>query len=228
MRTSIFNNFANMPKEFREDFQILWDLPSEKRNKLISKVVEIYKTDISGEHQELLEKAVFEIEGNAPNLLRALKLLLFIYSAWNPIKDEPAEFLKDLIELQLLPSSEIDEASDFLLDFFTEIQKDNDRRLRKIYAGSMLPNYIGITTTVDLRAVIKNPYGSDKPNEDIESYKPECIDFVPVVLVKLRRSSGDPREFKFQLECDDLQLLIKSLKASLKDLESAKDYWSGK
>jgi hypothetical protein len=45
---------------------------------------------------------------------------------------------------------------------------------------------------------------------------------VPVILVKVRRDSGDPKSFDFQCEEFELRRMIDVLEGALKDLEAAK------
>jgi hypothetical protein len=219
MRTSIFTSFTQLPKEFREDFNTLWNLPAAQRTALIPYVSEISKIELSKEREELMNKAVSEIGGDIPDLLRVLKLLHFISSEWNPFWDTPENFLKDIGELKLIPSEKAQESKSFLLEFLSEIKKDNLRRLRKIYANSLLPSLESIKTLIDFRAVFENPFHL---GDKIKDYEPRCIGFVPVILVRISRDSGNPKNFEFQCEQNDLQLIISQLQATLKDLENGK------
>lgn len=221
MRTSIFNKFADLEKEFSEDIKILWNLPEEQRVALIPKVDLLFKSRTSGDMKKIMDQAVSEIDGKTVELLRCLKLLHFIFREWNPISDTPDDFIKDLNELNLLPDKGIENAEGFLLDFFLQVQRDNDRRLQKLYANSILPSYIGCTTLVDFRAIIRNPYGSGLDDE-VPSYKPSCAGFTPVIIAQIRTNSGNSSDLKFQLEEEDVQHLIDILTAALKDLDSAK------
>jgi hypothetical protein len=221
MRTSIFNNFADLPKEFREDMEVLWSLPPKCRSALIPYVVEICKTATVGEKKDAMDRAVKKVGGNAADLLRALKFLAYIYRAWNPITDTPEGFVEDLAELDLIPRSKARQAEKFLLDFVGEVQKDNRRRLEKMHAGSLLPSFTGCSTLVDLRAVIDKPFGTGT-HDKLEEYDPTCISFVPIIVLQVRVDSGDPDSFLVQFEEHDLRTFIEELQAALKDLESAR------
>jgi hypothetical protein len=223
MRTSIFNKFADLPKEFLEDFDILWKLPKEQRNSLIPNVSRIYKAETAGQTKLQRDKAVTEIGGDPTNLLKVLKLLNYIYREWNPIYDTPENFLKDLAELKLIPPDRAEDAKEFLLDFLSEIQRDNVRRLEKMYAISIIPVFEGVTAVVDFRAVVKQPFGTGLEDK-IEDYKPKCLSFVPVIIIKISRDSGLPQTFEFQCEEAGIEMLIEFLQAALKDLKAAKSY----
>ena len=191
MRTSIFMNFANRPKEFREDFETLWSLPDEDRAALIPYVSQLSKAETTGEGKAITDKAVSEIGGQSAVLLRSLKLLEYISDEWNPSADTPENFLRDLTELGLVPSTK---ARKFLFDLLTEVERDNLRRLEKDYANALLPSYVGTYTVVDFRAVVQRPFGSGLQDK-IEEYEPGILSFVPVVVVRIRRDSGDPVTF---------------------------------
>ncbi len=230
MRTAIFNQFADLPKEFRDDFPLLWEeVTEEQGTALLSDIPGIYKTQTTGEQKKATDEAVSrisELGGNAANILRVIKLLLFIYRQWNPVSDTASDFLKDLKELGLLPEDE-ESASVFLTKFLEIVQQDNRRRLEKFHASRLLPSYTGCTTLVDLRAVIKRPFGAGL-NDQIGDYKPECVSFVPVILVKVSRDSGHHESFDFQCEESQLRRMIDALEGALKDLEAAKAYVSRK
>jgi len=221
VRTAIFNKFASLSEDFRKDFDLLWEVPEEQREKLLPWVPQIYRTEVVGKEKMLLDKAVTETGGDASKLLRVLGLLLFIHGQWDPVKDRAEAFMRDLGDLGLLPENRQEEANKFLLEFLAAVEQDNQRRLEKMHAVSVLPNYLGASTLVDFRAVIAKPFGTGLADE-IDEYQPTCISFVPVVLVQLRSSDDSNGEFVFQCEEDDLEMLIDQLESAKKDLAAAK------
>ena len=221
MRTGIFNSFADLPREFKEDFEGLWSLPEKQRSALVPYVSQLAKAETTGDTKRIIDAAISQIGGDAPTVLRSLKVLNFISKQWDPINDTPEDFLRDLNELSLIPSEQVDEAKRFLLDLLAELQKDNTRRLQKSYANSLLPSFIGIEALIDFRAIIERPFGVGI-DDTIETYEPRCVGFVPVILLALQCDSGDPSTLRFQCEPEDLHVLIENLQAALKELESAK------
>ena len=171
-----------------------------------------------------MAKAVSDIGGNPPDILRALKVLLFISSEWDPTRDTAEGFAKDLTDLGFIPAENVAEAQKFLVALFGEIQKDNLRRLQKTFANSLLPSFTGVSSLIDFRAVFDQPY---RFGSELESYQPRCVGFVPVVLVRLRRDGSEFKTFEFQCEPRDLELLISHLQAALKELGSAKNSLPG-
>lgn len=221
MRTSIFNKFADLPQEFRDDFATLWDLPEQQRTRLTAYVSELFKAGTTGQCKKITDRAVSEIGGPAPPILRLLKLLQFISQEWNPMNDTPEDFLRDLGELALVPSEKAAEGHRFLLDFLSVVQADNQRRLQKIYASSLLPSLVGVSCLVDFRAIMERPFGSGL-EDAIEQYQPRCLGFAPVIIVSVKCDSGHPNNFKFQCEPQELRIMMDQLQAALKDFESAK------
>ena len=220
MRSSIFNKFAGLPKEFQEDLSVLWKLPQQVRMGLIAHIPKIAKARTSGQKKIAMDEAVEELEGNSADVLKCLRLMGFIYEEWSPIYDTAASFLKDLADLYLIPEEKVEEAKDFLIEFLAEVEKDNKYRLEKMFASSLLPSLEQQTTLVDFRAVIRKPFGTGL-KDDIEEYEPTCVGFTPVIIVRLRRDAGEPRSFAFQCEEDSLNMLIESLQAALMDLKAA-------
>ena len=120
MRTRILKNFADLPKEFQEDFDSLWQLPEEQRFALIPRVFELSKAATSKESEELIGEIASEIGEDTPTLLRVVKLLNYISGLWNPLWDKPEAFLKDIAELKLIPPEKAEEAKKFLLAFLSK------------------------------------------------------------------------------------------------------------
>ena len=221
MRTSIFNNFADLPKEFREDVQRLWQMPKQVRLKLISHAANVAKARTSNDRKLATDEATQGTKQSPADLLKVLKLLLYVYEAWNPIRDSPESFQKDLADLGLIPVKKKAECKLFLDNFLAQVAKDNTYRLEKMFAVSLLPSYQSCATLVDMRTVIRNPFGAGLKDK-LAEYEPQCVGFVPVVLVKINRDSGDPPSFSFQCEEDALERMIEILQATLKDLQAAK------
>jgi len=222
MRTDIFTAFADLPEEFSNDFNLLWELSSETRHALIPYIPQMHKAETLDEKKKIIEEITVQIKEDFPKLSRVMRLLSFLYKQWDPIEDTPESFLNDLEELSLIPADKAESGKEFLLNFLNVICEDNRRRLRKSYATSLIPNYIGYLGVVDFRSVIENPY---KLSQKIEEYTPKCVDFTPVAIIRIRRDSGDSQTFEFQCEEDDVRHLISKLQATLKQLEQSKIFY---
>lgn len=225
MRTQLFNNYADLPKEFREDLQALWSLSAQQRKALVPHVGTLAKVEIVGRFQAALDSAVSEIGGDSPSLLRALKVVLFIFKSWNPVNDTAEGFLRDLGELGLIPEEHRDEVTAFLLDFLAVVEADNTRRLEKMHAASLLPNFRGVEAVVDFRAVISKPFGSGLEDK-LDQYEPRCVSAVPIIILKFQSNESLGKPFIVQCEEQDLRIMLDSLNAALKDLEASRRSFS--
>jgi len=214
-------NYSSLSESFKEDIEFLWGTPENENKAILPYLTEIFKTETEADHEIALDKAIKEIGGNTEENLRIIKLLLYIYKEWNPIQDTPSNFVKDLEDLHLIPVEKREQALAFLLEFFSIIEADNARRLKKVHAGMILPSYIGLHAIVDFRPVIKQPFGSTLNNR-VENYNPECVDFIPIFIVQIERDAM-PRTIEFQCEENDLDKMINALQAAKKDLETSKN-----
>ena len=214
-------NYGNLPEEFEKDLVFLWGFPDDIRRAFLPLIADIFKAETLADRQIVIDKALEEIGGNAEENLKIINLLLFIYQSWNPTQDTPSNFVKDIEDLHLLPVERRAETMAFLLEFFSILEEDNPRRLKKFFARAVLPSFTSIETIIDFRSIIKRPYVSIV-GRNIKDYNPECMDFTPIILIKLERDST-PETFEFQCEEKEVNILIETLQAAKKDLEVSKN-----
>ena len=219
MRTSVFRDFADLAEEFTRDLEALWSLTLEQQRQLIPQVIQAHEVQTSFEVNRIVEDVVSRAGGEPSRVLRAFKVLQFFYEQWNPTQDSADAFIADLKDLSLIPADTEEQAVEFLVEFMSAVQSDTNRRMERMYASSVLPNFASLTAVVDLRPYFAAPYGSQDP--DIDSYQPVCLGLTPVVVVKIKRDSGSPLEFAFQTERRGLRMLIDTLRAAEKDVEAS-------
>ncbi len=153
-------NYSSLSESFKDDLEFLWNFPEKERRAILPYLTEIYKTETEADHEIALDKTIKEIGGNAEENLRIIRFLLYIYRSWNPVQDTPANFVKDLEDLHMIPVEKREDVLEFLLEFFSIIEADNPRRLKKAHAGMILPSFIGLHAIVEFRPIIKQPFGS--------------------------------------------------------------------
>ncbi len=219
MRTNLFNKYASLTDEFRQDLDVLWSLPANQRDALIDPVIEMLGAQTKGESKQVLERAVADAGGDEGTLLKSLSVLRYFASQWNPARDTPDSFLDDVKKLSLVPSDKEGEVGGFLLTFLSALQKDNVRRMREVFASSAAPNYTVALPVVDFRPVFDAPFGTGL-RDRIEDYRPNLVSWVPVVLVRIH-TDEDNAEVLFQCREAELRRLIETLQASLMELEVA-------
>jgi hypothetical protein len=101
---------------------------------------------------------------------------------------------------------------------------EQQERLQAHTAG-VFPSWSGIGSTIEMRAVIESDY---KLGTDVQRYKPACVGMIPVASISLRVDQGNPERFYFQVSEEELKDLIKSLEATLKELQEFKEHISFK
>jgi len=131
--------------------------------------------------------------------------------------DTPEALAKDLVRLQLLEPTQEEVASTFFKWIVQEIiPKAHSQRLERESASAIFPCFTGISTTVELRSVQETSYDTLKP---VAKYEPEILGVVPVFAVEIR-TTGD--KFAFNADRENIERLITSLQASLKDMDALK------
>lgn len=136
--------------------------------------------------------------------------------------DSPQALIEDLVGLGLISEGEKAKFLKMVTLLKTEIAPIYEKQQRlQSHAAGVLPSWKGIGATVELRAVLGSNY---KMGDDVENYKPACVDIVPVASISLRVDQGEPERFYFQLTEHELKDLIDNLKATLKDLQEFKQH----
>lgn len=220
IRTDFLTKAVGLTDEFSDHLKIIWKLTPEERSALIPPVVELQRLMTTGQIQAIKERFLAEWEGDQTTCLKSIQVLDYIAGEWNPMYDTPEAFVDDLRDLSLLPKKAEEEAAGFLLEFFSALQQDNERRLASIYANSVIPAYSGMAIVLDVRPVFDKPFGSGREDK-LEKYAPEFIGVVPVIVVKIRRTGGE-RALVFQCTEMELDRIIDILSSTKKDLKEAR------
>lgn len=221
MRTLIFKKYANLPKDFLEDFKVIWDLSSKQRKEIIPGISQIYKTNTNAEADEIKTKLVESVDGDPKTLLKAIKALLFLYRSWNPLHDTAEGFLDDLDTLSLIPSKNKEAATSFVLEFFSAVSQDNLERIQKSAAMTAIPTFSGLSGVVDFRPFFDKQFGSDITYK-IKDYNPSCIGWTPVILLDFERNGSNNNSFHFQCSESELRIIIDYLNSVLIEYDIAK------
>lgn len=222
MRTDFFSSFATLRDKFSEHWDDLWSLDSEIRFMLVPYVVERMQADTRGQAKDVVERAVSEVGADEATILKVLDVLTYIAVEWNPVNDTPQSLLDDMRKLSLLPEKETEEAERFMLDFLSALERDSLRRLKDMFASSVVPNYRSSSVVVDFRPVIDHPFGAGL-DDKLEDYRPQCVAWVPVALVQFRYSDAQGRSLTFQCGERDLRRIIDTFEAALRDMRAAKE-----
>lgn len=221
LKSRLFRDAASLKKEFHEHLSVVWDMSPAKQAKLLKHLPKILQTTVSSERAFFEQDAVKSIGGDATKALQAIKVLRFFAQEWNPFRDSLDDVFKDIKELSLIPKDRTkrDAAEEFLRKYLKFLEEDSGRRMKTSFAASMLPNLRNVTSVIDYRVVVESRFDWQKDNPD--KYQVSCSTMVPVIIVRISRDEGDP--LIFQCEPDELEMLVRSLKSTLKEYKKSKD-----
>jgi len=219
-QSRLFQDGASLSKDFHEHISFLWDLPRSKQAKLQKHLPKIVQASIEREFMILQQEAVNDIGGDATKVLKAISVLRFFASQWDPFRDSADEVFKDIERLDLLPedSNKKEAAKNFLTKYLSFLEKDSKRRRKLSFAVRALPTLIGISAVIDYRVVVDSDFDWQKDSPD--KYLPSCQTMVPVIIVRIKRDEGD--SLIFQCEPEDLEMLMRQFQATLKEYHKSK------
>ena len=136
--------------------------------------------------------------------------------------DSPEHWAADLQELKAIDS----EQSDTLLELIRRLKSDFSQQaelelLKKRSGTGVLPSFVSIRYTTELRAIKKGEYilGSD-----LSDYEVNIKGLVPIASLSIEFYSQDQKEIYFQATESEVQQMINCLQAAVKDLNALKKY----
>lgn len=212
--------------DFKRDLESLLKLSREARLGLVAASLKAFSAQTDREAKAIRD----EIErrfGNEPVSLTApLKILKFFAESFvadpedDPIaKDDAEKIASDLAKMDnVLPKSPED--AEALLGETLKALKEGATRLksairRMAYEQGILPNFKGVGTTVELRAVMTKKF---EWGDDVDKYEPSLDGLVGVASIRIKLADSDPEHFSFQATEVELTNLISSLQAAQKQL----------
>lgn len=222
-KTNLFSTHRyKLDGEFPKDIKKLEKLSLEKKLLLPEYTLKVFSTGSKIEENNLIKKAVAELE--VPESLFLDLRVLTLHFLNNLSKDEVGEkdsaidLAHDLAELNYIESSSVDD----FIKFFQEVRNiassdfEKSKEIRKTEIIS-LPNVTSITNSSNLRAVIKSRYKGEVTSDE---YSPNISSFVPVATIELSLtdSSTTDKKVHFQVNKKSVDHLINHLKAVQKEL----------
>ncbi len=224
MKTTLFYTLSREPelaKNIMRDIIVLFTLDEAKRKVCMLGLLEIADdTMTQKQRSDTIERIA---KANDIDLLKALssfQVLQFLLKkldddnfkkATTPELAEDFPVCCEQVDLEIdrdvaIPVfKEVIEylRSDEILQKYTKI---NDKKLA---TSGVLPSITSFGTTVELRAVVGNPFRIGMVAD--ENYDPDIKDIAPVVSILLRADSGVVDEFSFQVSEAELEALIQEL-----------------
>ena len=235
MKTNLFyaiSRSSEAGRQFLSDLAQLLGMEEEHRTAcldILSQPTEQVMT--ANQRRELIQQLPFVNEVGFVNTAAACQALQFLADALlddECRKDQIQDLAADLLECaQECKSVELSQEKIKLFanlveklrrEILPDFEKAKDRRTT---AGGVLPSLKSFGTTVEARAIVKNPF---RIGMKADVYDPEVSGFVPVVSVKLSADSGAAREFAFQASKAELGALIEELKSAYVALGKIQSY----
>lgn len=219
VRSRLFHSAGTFVKEFNEHLAIVWGYTPEQRKVILKHLPALVSAVTEREQMVARERFVAEVGGDPQKAVKALQVVNAIANIWSPFRDTAAVALEDIQGLDVLPTNpkQRKDAISFCKSLFEFLSKDSDRRLRRAAAGAALRNLINLYATIDCRLVVDSEF--DWRSDDPAKYKPSCRGTVPVAILSLKLDEGDL--ITFQCDRSDLEMLVRRLQATIKELNLA-------
>jgi len=219
MKSKFFSRFNindERNKEFVTDLRDFIGLEKKEADFLLSQVVPFSLCRYMYERDVLVEKIAKQRSLDLSRVKNSLAVLRFFLER---IVD--ADFAGDSVDLWIsdLKESEIMNSNE--IGYFQNILKNvwsialNDYKMERKKENALigvLPNFQGVSHSVELRGVLENDY---HPGMDIKSYSPQIIDVVPIISIRIAIQSESQKEMIFQASKRDIQDLINDLNIAL-------------
>jgi len=228
MKSVLFSRFdPTSSKSFEEDLKILLNMSKEQRSLFLEHYHKIRLTQSETEERQTIRKlakkaelADFDIKSALNVFDFFLRVILGTLDDEEFIEDTPELWALDLISKGLLTESEkptFVESLEYLQDKIVPTIGPTIRA--RSYSAGVLPVLVGLTTTVELRAVQKQEYTQGQKADD---YIPQIVDLVPVASIRIEVNKGTPKDFFFQVDEGDVNHLNNSFKALKKEIDELK------
>lgn len=219
VRSRLLHEAAGINEKFGEHLAIIWRYDQTQKKKVLEYFPSLLHVTTERELWVAREKAVRALGGIESDAIKAIEVLLFLSSNWDPVRDKCKIALQDFKELGVLPEDPRAKkaALGFMGQFFAVLESDSQRRLEVSTTRGMLPSLVNLDIAIDRRAVIKSEF--DWRNDDPSKYRPVINKHVSVAVLRLRLDEGKP--LVFQCSREDLGMLVRRIQASLKDMAAS-------
>jgi hypothetical protein len=236
MKTGLFYEIYNnseAAKSIFNDLSILFNLKPEHRTLCVNNLLKIAQDVMtSNQRRALVEKIAKESEGLSAFEVNAAMKVLGFYMKQLADKDYEDTATNDLANDLIECGSKFDvpindNEKRIFIDIINTIRKDiipkyeNIKDEQSTVAG-VLPSVKSFATTVELRAVVGNPFRIGMKADD--GYDPKIGRVVPVVSIRLATDSGVVDEIAFQLSEQELGALIEELKSAQICLDKMREF----
>ncbi len=222
MKSKLFDNFdpeEDRNKALQRDLGRFLGMSGPQRDACVAALGELAISYTRDASRQLMEKVQRETGCSGVTVEGVLHMLRYFLSRMVDLKtrdDEPQAWGEDLVSYSYLKPDETPIFIDHMDRIRREIVPNVTAHLRqREYSAGVLPSLREIGITVELRAVREDIYHWTTP---VDQYQPRIIDVVPVASIHIGVDTGYPEDFFFQVDENELQLLIDDFAAAKKDI----------
>jgi hypothetical protein len=219
---SKFMMAEGLPEGFKDDIQVLASLTPEQLSRLRSLMIGAAGKEAGREVAASLAQSELAREIGVDKLRRVMKASSFVLTGLRQYRDSIADVVADFSSADLAVADRLSLLSDHFTDLLRTYEEEaRPRSTVRSAARATLPWWKSISTSVDLRAVIPDPY---RIEDNVQSYKPACTGFTPVVIVSLSVEDFEDEvaSITFQADEKSLDRLLSCLIAAQVELRAAK------
>ena len=210
-------------ENFLRDIRFISSFSKEDIQKIVIKLQNWLLDDSATDSNEIIEEISRENKIKFIEAQKLLSITKFLFDILGPDGEASDDSTKDLVA-DLVSSEVIDkELSKFYKSAFDGIRATIGseylmQKKKEKFKSEGLPRIVGLTGTVNLRAIIEHQYRTDM---DITSYSPNITGFVPIATLRLRATDDSPTEnFYCQIDKKALRKFIEHLCALEIEMEA--------
>lgn len=224
MKSKLFSRFdpnTEENKKFSDDLKIVLSVRKEKRDKIISLIIEYVKTFSWRKAEEIVEKLSTDLNLEVVKINKVVQILTFFMDKINNdsfSSDTPEKWTDDLKDISIINEEESKE----MLEVFNSIWDLAKNEYKKVdtertYKKGVLPSVKSVGYTVELRGIFKDEF---KYGGNVNEFTPELIDFIPIISIGITTESDKQKNrFVFQAEKEHLKRIICVLESAIKEAE---------
>ena len=214
-------------EDFKKDLSRLLKLDSKVIESLPSAIFQLSTIRTEKERSDLKTALAKKLGIDESVIVANASIVSHFIKELSPTGDGGNDAVEDIVD-DIIDSGIAPEESRKILKVFLErarkiaTEEYQEVRKRHSYEIESMPTLVGISATVNMRAIFDQPF---KSAIGAEKYKPKCEGLIPIGIVKLRLDSDSPIEnVFFQVNQHELDILIEHLIATKKQMKTMIDY----
>lgn len=208
-------------EKFKDDLPKLLSINEQTISEFPLVIADVHLADTTADSDEIFLKAAAKLDVDESKLRSAFQVggafIVELSPEGDGRNDTVQDIVDDISQAMDLDQVQINRLSRFLYsakkiaeEKFYQSQK------KKEYEQSGMPTLVGISGTINLRAIFDKQF---KSNIDVADYSPKCEGITPVAILKLRLDPESPQEnIFFQMTSREIRMMIDHLSSMEKQI----------